>query len=208
MDESKRDFNKEAAVWDDDPVRVKLSEELARTLCAAVPVMPDMRVLDFGCGTGLMTLRIALRVAAVTGADTSQGMLDVLTAKAAAVGLVTVRPFLIGPGGALPGETYDLVMSSMTLHHVEDIPALLRAFHARLVPGGWLCIFDLEPDGGQFHANPAGVFHNGFDRGALRKQFGAAGFKSVASVRTAHVTKPGRDGVVRTFPVFLMIGRK
>ncbi len=208
MPENKRDFDQEAAAWDDNPVRVKLAEELARALCAAVPLTPDMTVLDFGCGTGLVTLRVAPRVASVTGADTSKGMLDVLTAKAAAAGGVTVFPFLIGPDGALPGETYDLVMSSMTLHHVEDVPALLRAFHARLAPGGRLCVIDLEPDDGQFHADPAGVFHNGFERAALRQQFAAAGFKSVASTFAAQVTKPGRDGVVRAFPVFLMAGRK
>lgn len=208
MPENKRDFDQEAAAWDDNPVRVKLAEELARALCAAVPLTPDMTVLDFGCGTGLVTLRVAPRVASVTGADTSQGMLDVLTAKAAAAGGVTVFPFLIGPDGALPGETYDLVMSSMTLHHVEDVPALLRAFHARLAPGGRLCVIDLEPDDGQFHADSAGVFHNGFERAALRQQFAAAGFKDVAGARAARVTKPGRDGVVRAFPVFLMAGRK
>ncbi|NLV40938.1 MAG: methyltransferase domain-containing protein [Candidatus Hydrogenedentes bacterium] len=208
MSENKRDFDKEAAAWDDNPVRVKLAEELARALCAAVPLTPDMRVLDFGCGTGLVTLRVAPRVASVTGADTSQGMLDVLTAKAAAAGWVTVFPFLIGPDGALPGETYDLVMSSMALHHVEDIPALLRALHARLAPGGRLCVIDLEPDDGQFHADPAGVFHNGFDRGALRKQLSAAGFKGVAGARVARVTKPGRDGALRTFAIFLMTGRR
>lgn len=208
MKENKRDFDREAAAWDDNPVRVKLAEELARALCAVVPLAPDMRVLDFGCGTGLVTLRVAPRVASVTGADTSRGMLDVLMAKARVVGASNVVPFLIGPDGALPGETYDLVMSSMTLHHVENIPALLRAFHARLAPGGWLCVADLEPDDGQFHADPAGVFHDGFDRGALRKQLSAAGFKGVASARTAQVTKPGRDGALRAFPVFLMIGRK
>ena len=208
MGENKRDFDKEAAAWDDNPVRVKLSEDLGNALCAAVPLTPDMRVLDFGCGTGLVTLRVGPRVASVTGADTSQGMLDVLTAKAAAAGLGTVRPFLIGPDGALPGETYDLVMSSMTLHHVEDIPALLRAFHARLAPGGWLCVFDLDPEDGEFHADPAGVFHNGLDRSVLLEQFAAAGFKSVACSFAAGVTKPGRNGTLRAFSVFLMIGRK
>ena len=208
MSENKRDFDQEAASWDDNPVRVKLSEDLGNALCAAVPLTPDMRVLDFGCGTGLVTLRVAPRVASVTGADTSQGMLDVLMAKAAAAGINTVRPFLIGPDGALPEETYDLAMSSMTLHHVEDIPALLRALHARLAPGGWLCAADLDPEDGEFHADPAGVFHNGIDRALLREQLVSAGFSEITATTAAEVTKPDRSGALRTFTVFLMTGRR
>jgi 2-polyprenyl-3-methyl-5-hydroxy-6-metoxy-1,4-benzoquinol methylase len=208
MDENKRDFDQEATAWDDNPVRVKLSEDLARALCAAVPLTPGMTVLDFGCGTGLVTLRIAPQVASVTGADTSRGMLGVLAAKAEAVGLDKVRPFLIGPDGVLPGETYDLVMSSMTLHHVEDIPALLRALHARLAPGGWLCVADLDPEDGAFHADPAGVFHNGIDRALLRGQLAAAGFSETTDAPAAEVTKPDRNGTPRTFSIFLMTGRK
>jgi len=168
-----------------------------------------MDVMDFGCGTGLVALALQPLVRSVTGIDSSQGMLDVLAAKIARGGLGNVRTLFcdLAQGDVLTG-CYDLVVSAMTLHHVREIEPLFAQFARVTAPGGRLCIADLDPDDGQFHDDDTGVFHCGFDRAALRDAFVAAGFEDVRATDAAEVIKPGRDGAMRRFTVFLMTGRK
>ena len=178
-------------------------------MVAQVPLSGAMRVLDFGCGTGLVTLRLAPLVGAVTGADSSRGMLDVLEAKAARMGLDNVRTQWLDPDGdgALSGQ-YDVIVSTMTLHHIEAVEPLLAQFHRCLAPGGRLCIADLDLEGGRFHGDNTGVFHFGFDRETLCKAFVDAGFEEVDALTAATVLKPDEEGKVQPFSIFLISGRR
>lgn len=200
-----RNFDTEAAAWDANPVRANLADDVAAAMVAACPLQPTMDVLDFGCGTGLVSLRFAPLVRSLTGMDSSSGMLDVFGYKAAQLHLTNVRSqHCEADANAMPGGPYDLIVSSMTLHHVRDIVPLLRAFHAALRGGGRLCLADLDPDGGAFHSDNTGVFHPGFDRGELRATLLAAGFSTVTNTTAAEVVKPAADGKMRRFTVFLL----
>jgi ubiquinone/menaquinone biosynthesis C-methylase UbiE len=207
MNEEKRDFDAVAASWDENPGRVKVATDIAQAITREIALGPDMDVMDFGCGTGLVALALQPLVRSVTGVDSSQGMLDVLAAKIARRGLGNVRTLFcdLARGDVLDGR-YDLVVSAMTLHHVREIEPLLAQFARVTAPGGWLCIADLDPDDGEFHDDNTGVFHCGFERAALRDVFVAAGFEDVRATDAAEVVKPGRDGALRRFTVFLMTG--
>ncbi len=207
MKKQERDFDKEAATWDDHPARVKLAEDVAGAITRQVALTPDMEVLDFGCGTGLLALRIAPLVRSVTGADSSRGMLEVLEAKAAKQGLSNISTRHLDAGSRISGA-YDLIVSSMTFHHVEHVGVLLgELFQALKVPG-CLCVADLDSDGGRFHEDNGGVFHFGFGKSALGEMFRQAGFAKVRKVPAAKVDKPDRTGKLRKFSIFLMIGEK
>ena len=54
MKNQPRDFDKQAATWDENPGRVKLAEDVAGAVAQQVALLPDMDGLDFGCGTGLL----------------------------------------------------------------------------------------------------------------------------------------------------------
>ena len=207
MNEPQRDFDQEAASWDENPVRVKMAGEIVRAMKAQVPFKPDMDILDFGCGTGLIAMGLAPLVRSVTGADTSRGMLDVLAAKAARLGRTNIRIRQLPEGGGWTGA-YDAIVSSMAFHHIRHVDALLtHLFHALKTPG-YLCVADLDPDQGEFHGDPTGVFHFGFERAALKSWFERAGFSRIADVTATDVTKPNRRGEVRRFGIFLMVGAK
>ncbi|MBP9012619.1 MAG: class I SAM-dependent methyltransferase [Smithella sp.] len=207
MKDQKRNFDKEAATWDEHPARVKLAEDVARAMTQQVTLKPDMDVLDFGCGTGLLTLRLAPFVKSVTGTDTSQGMLDVLKAKADKQGQTNVYTRQIRDSDALPGP-YDVIVSSMTFHHIQHVePLLTQLFQALNMPG-YLCVADLDLDQGEFHEDNTGVFHLGFERTALHALFRKVGFPGVKEVTATEVKKPTRKGDIRYFSVFLMIGEK
>ncbi|MFO7568957.1 MAG: hypothetical protein R6W75_04090 [Smithellaceae bacterium] len=110
-------------------------------------------------------------------------------------------------GGRLSGA-YDLVVSSMTLHHIRNIDALLLQFHGVLKSCGLLALSDLEPDDGQFHTDNTGVFHFGFDRADLTDRLIRAGFPDIETSVAAHIHKTLPDGSQRAFRVFLITARK
>jgi ubiquinone/menaquinone biosynthesis C-methylase UbiE len=209
MTGQQRDFNSAAGTWDENPMRVKMAHDVARAIRDTITLTPEMDVLDFGCGTGLLTLQLQPLVRTITGADSSPGMLDVLTTKIRTGGLARVRTVLFDPEnpGSLTGE-YDLIVSSMTFHHVPEIPALLETLASHLRPGGRLAIADLDRDGGRFHNSNEGVFHFGFDRALLKKELEQAGFDTVRNRTAALIHKSTPVCQDRSFTVFLMTAKK
>jgi ubiquinone/menaquinone biosynthesis C-methylase UbiE len=186
-----------------------MAHDVARAIRETIRIRPDMDVLDFGCGTGLLTLELQPEVRSVTGVDSSQGMLDILTRKISERGLKNVKTRLMDPdrGDLLEGQ-FDLVVSSMTFHHIRGIRPLLGQFARILKHSGLLCVADLDPDGGTFHDDNTGVFHAGFDRCLLRRELEDAGFGSVRNRTAAIVLKPAPGGETRALTVFLLTGRK
>jgi SAM-dependent methyltransferase len=65
----RRDFDKEAAQWDEKPQRLKLAQDVADAIVKTVDLSKKMDVLDFGCGTGLVTLLLQPHVGNIVGAD-------------------------------------------------------------------------------------------------------------------------------------------
>lgn len=209
MSMERRDFDKEAAAWDEHPARVQLASDVAAAISRQVTLSADMDVLDLGCGTGLLTLQLAPLVKSITGVDSSRGMLNVLVAKIARQNVTNVRTLLLDlEAGDTLSDEYNLIVSNMTLHHIREIGPLLDRFYGAISPGGHLCISDLDPDDGLFHEDNHGVFHRGFDRAVLRRAFMEAGFEDVRDTTAAEVTKPTRLGGLRRFTIFLMSGLK
>ncbi len=208
MSDTREKFDKASAKWDEEPRRVKLSEELAAAVAAEVGLGPDMDVLDYGCGTGLVTLRLQPFVRSVTGADTSRGMLDVLREKTRKLGLPDVETVLLEPDASksIPG-LYHLVVSCMTLHHIADVESLLRDFRKILRLGGVLAIADLDKEDGSFHGDAIPAAHAGFDRKEMAEMLENAGFGDVRDITAAVIEKVSADGCTREYPVFLMIAR-
>ena len=105
---------------------------------------PRGRALDVGCGTGALAARLAAAGYEMTGVDPSEGMLDVLRARAP--GVRAVR----GSGTALPfaDASFDVVLSVATLHHIAD-PGDVRETLAEMVrvarPSGRVLVWDHNP---------------------------------------------------------------
>jgi ubiquinone/menaquinone biosynthesis C-methylase UbiE len=209
MSSEKRDFDKGAATWDENPTRVKLAEDVAKAILKQDIAKSGMDAMDFGCGTGLLTLRIRPRVRSIVGIDNSHGMLDVLNAKIAKENLkgIETRFIDLDRGDVLEGR-FHLIVSSMTLHHIEDIRSLFVRFYDVLAPGGHVCLSDLDSEEGLFHNDSTGVFHFGFDRASLKAHLADAGFEDIEDTTAAEVVKPTADGRTRRFTIFLMTAKK
>ena len=196
-------FDRAAGAWDQEARRVALARGVAQAIQARVPLLDTMDVLDFGCGTGLVTLELAPLVGTITGADTSLGMLKVLSEKAGAAGLTVAPRLLDGGAGQALGGPYHLIVSSMTLHHVVDVAGLFQQFAAHLLPGGRVALADLDTEDGTFHDGVPGVHHLGFPRAQIAAWLEAAGLRDV-HLATAVVTRKGD----KEYGVFLASGRR
>lgn len=200
-------FDSKARQWDENPVFRERGEKIARAIRAAVPLNTQMRALDYGCGTGLLSFPLKDALGEILLADSSAGMLEVVAEKIAAQGVTNMTPvkldLLADPA---PAERFDLIYTSMTLHHVPHIEQILAIFHDLLNPGGYLSIADLDKEDGSFHGPEVDV-HHGFDRGALGADLARAGFGEIGFQTVFSITKARETGS-RDYPVFLLTARR
>lgn len=109
------------------------------------PILPDFsgrRVLDLGCGYGWHCAWAADHGAAsVLGVDCSHKMLEAAGRKNQREG-VEYR-LLAMEEADFPGGSFDVVLSSLALHYVEDIGALFEKIYGWLAPGG-IFVFTVE----------------------------------------------------------------
>ena len=103
-------------------------------------LLPDVegkRVLDLGCGLGQLALYLAERGAAkVVGVDISERMLAVAQAERAHPRITYRREAL--EHVVFDSERFDLVVSSLAFHYVEDYAGLVRRIARWLAPGSVL----------------------------------------------------------------------
>ncbi|AXH96704.1 class I SAM-dependent methyltransferase [Ornithinimicrobium avium] len=201
-------FDERASTWDDDPDKRRHGRDVARAVAAAAPARESTRLLEYGAGTGLVTqgLLEILEGLTVTLADSSSGMRAVLEAKIADGTLPKdARVWDLDlEHDAAPQERFDLVVTSMVLHHVQALPTVLEGFAALLEDGGLLCVVDLDREDGSFHEHLDDFHgHRGFDRAEIVSTLQDAGFVGVTVQDCTQIER--EDG---RFQVFLAVGRR
>jgi len=206
---ARRDFDQAAAQWDTDPRRLAVAQAIAAAIVRDAAPQPHDEVMDFGAGTGLVTLQLAPRVRSLCAVDGSAGMLAQLERKLATDDIGNVRCLHLNLDAplALP-HGFDLVVSSMTLHHVPELAPLFAAFHAALRSGGRVALADLEQEDGSFHADNTGVHHFGFAHELVQTALAEAGFVDIAFTEATRIGRPQPDGASRFYPVFLVVARR
>jgi 2-polyprenyl-3-methyl-5-hydroxy-6-metoxy-1,4-benzoquinol methylase len=195
-------FEEKAKDWDANDRRTRLASAVGASILEHVNLHEQMTVLDFGAGTGLIAAQIAPLVKQVIAADTSQSMLDKLAAKPELKGKVNTvcQDLLEHPLDA----KFDLIVSAMAMHHVEDTDKLMQRFNEHLKASGTVALADLDREDGSFHpADAQGIFHFGFERDDLRTLMENHGFRQVEFF-TAHTI----NGESRDYPVFLVTATK
>lgn len=116
----------------------------------AVAGSPPWRILDVGCGPGWFPLELAdcAPAATVVGVDLSQPMLTTATAHAAASRHESHVHFAQTRGEVLPfaDGTFDLVVSTLALHHLQDPVAALAELRRVARPSARIVVFDTRRD--------------------------------------------------------------
>ncbi len=195
-------FAHKSKSWDMNSKRVKNAKGIAELIVNNIKLDKSMELMDFGAGTGLLSYFIAPFVHKIVAVDNSPSMLKEFHSKCDEFSCKTE---VIEKDLSIEtlDRKFDGVISSMTIHHLEDTPSLLSKLYEMLDVGGFIALADLDSEDGSFHSDNTGVFHYGFDRKLLAQYAKEAGFKDVTFSLASTISKPQAD-----FTVFLMTAVK
>ncbi len=206
---SGKHFDKAAAGWDQKQRRIELAAKIAAAISSTLPLNQTMTALEYGCGTGLVGLALAPQLASLTAVDTSAGMLEVLARKIADEKIANVTPLRLDLLHEPLTDRFDLIFCAMVLHHIQETDTILARFSDLLRDGGYLAVADLREEDGSFHDPGAdGVMHHGFDPADLAARLGGLGVKEMRFSDIHSIVKPREGEATRSYPVFLLTGRK
>lgn len=176
------DWNDAAAVWDEDEaVRAYAQGAFASLEKAAADrgvALAGARVLDFGCGTGLLTQLLAPISGLVVALDPAEKMIAVVDEKAEKLDLPNVRTVaktLSEARTARPElfkKAFDLVVCSSVCGFLDDYETTAKDLVELMAPGGLFVQWDWELD-------PSAEEPYGLTRGAIEKALSDAGLSDV-----------------------------
>jgi len=199
---SKDLFSGKAKSYDNENERVKNVTNIANLIIKEVKYNKGHHIMDFGSGTGLLLSKIAPYVNKITAIDISKSMNEVLKNKQNTINC-NLDILEIDLTKENININFDGIISSMTIHHVEDTLKLFKDFYKMLNKGGSIALSDLDKEDGSFHKKNTGVYHYGFDRDDFLKIAKKAGFKNLKIQTVGLVKKPYGN-----YSVFLLTGNK
>jgi len=202
MEQNKDLFKHKSKNWDMSSMRVRNAKEIADVILNNININSSMKIADLGAGTGLLSYFIAQHVSKIVAIDNSPSMLEEFRAKQSEFACETdiINADIMKDDLKL---NLDGIISSMTMHHIEDIEALFFKLFNMLNEGGFIAIADLDSEDGTFHSDNEGVYHYGFDRKMLTNIAKEAGFKNINFDTTNIIEKPHAK-----FSVFTMTAQK
>ncbi len=195
-------FAHKSKSWDMNSKRVKNAKGIASLIVNNIKLNKSMELMDLGAGTGLLSYFVAPFVKKIVAVDNSPSMLIEFENKCDEFSCETEVIEKDLSTDTLERK-FDGIISSMTIHHLENIPSLFSKLYDMLDVDGFIAIADLDSEDGSFHSDNTGVFHYGFDRHLLTEHAQKAGFKNVAFSLASTISKPHAD-----FTVFLMTAVK
>ena len=167
----KHDFNHKAETFD-SPKSIFLVNLVCQAVEKQINVLSDKEILDFGGGTGLLTLPLAKQAKSVTLVDISEKMLEQARLKAEQQDIKNIQFLEQNLLAKSLEQEFDLIVVCRVLHHMPDLDESLSLFHQHLRENGQLLLADFT----KTEAN-----HHGFDLAELEKQLIEHGFSSVHS---------------------------
>lgn len=136
-----------AREYDTEHQKFRNFEEESKAIIQTLGITPEDTVLDFGCGTGGITLNLAKYCRKVIGVDISREMLDILEEKAKEQKITNFETHCAGFLTYNHGksEKADKIVSMVALHHLPDFwkSVALGKLADILKTGGKLYLFDV-----------------------------------------------------------------
>ncbi|AZQ41507.1 MULTISPECIES: class I SAM-dependent methyltransferase [Streptococcus] len=164
-------FNHKAESFD-SPKNIFIADLICKEVEKQIVDFSDKRILDFGGGTGLVSLPLAAQSKSVTLVDISDKMLDQARLKVEKQAIDNVyllqQDLLTNPLNQL----FDIIVVSRVLHHMSNIEETLNVFRNHLADDGQLFIADFVK---------TDTNHHGFHLADLEGKLSQSGFSSVQS---------------------------
>ncbi len=175
--EIEKTWDERAAGWEDQKETHRYAEQAFASIESLIPSLlgdwAQLRVLDFGCGTGLLTERLAPLCNHVVGLDLSSKMIAVLEEKCDREDINNVTPIAgMVRDPSVRGHIgltapFDLVVASSVCSFLPDFPSTLGVLISLLRPGGLFVQWDWQVDA-------AGSWAEGFTPEGIASVYEAA----------------------------------
>jgi len=195
-------FASKAKDYDKEQKRVDNVANISNAILKNITLKPNMYLVDFGSGSGLLLENIAPYVEKITAIDVSASMNNVLKEKLNNIDC-NVDILELDLSTTNVDLKVDGIISSMTMHHIKDVEAMFKKFYKMLKPNAFIAIADLNTEDGSFHKVDTGVEHFGFEPSHLAQKAKNAGFKDIQTMQCSTIIKPYGE-----YEVFLLIAKK
>jgi ubiquinone/menaquinone biosynthesis C-methylase UbiE len=168
----------------DTEERIELAKVVTEVVRPEIRDSKSKSLIDYGSGTGLVSLALTDLVDSVLLVDSSKQMLEVAEAKISHKGITNAKVLHSDFTGETPELKADIVLMSLVLLHIPDTKKILQELFNVLNEGGKLIIIDFDKNEDIYHPK----VHNGFVHEELKKTLSEVGFKSL-EIETFHHRK-------------------
>lgn len=134
----------------------------------------SLSLMDYGSGTGLVSLELSDLVASILLVDSSEQMLEVAQAKIANRGIMNADILYSDFTQDTPKHKADVILMSLVLLHIPNTKKILQALFQILNQDGKLIIIDFDKNDKINHPK----VHNGFTEEELNEILSEVGFRS------------------------------
>ncbi|MEB8307500.1 class I SAM-dependent methyltransferase [Staphylococcus xylosus] len=161
----------------DDPERIHLAHIITQAITQQIKDTNYQNLLDYGGGTGLVTLNIAEYFEAVTLMDASSQMVDIFEHKVSDLNQTSINTLV---GDVLLDDTilnhknYDVIVLSLVLLHSGNYQLLLQKLYNHLNSGGMMILVDFDKNENIYHPK----VYNGFEQMDIIHVFNELGLRN------------------------------
>ena len=195
------DFNAQANHWDTGR-RKQRAKQISALIREKLEFTGDEVLLDYGCGTGLISFNLSQGVGTVVGYDSSLQMLEVFNSK------IDSNKILSTNSLESYNNHFDCVVSSMVFHHIMNLDEALDDVYRIMKVDGKLLIVDLDLDDGSFHRDELDFKgHNGFERNQFKSLVESHGFACI-ELETALRDNKRSDDKELQYSLFYLYAKK
>ncbi len=175
-------FESRAKEWDNNS-RIERSKVVADKINEIIGNEEYNSVMEYGCATGLISFNLCDKFKKITLMDSEKEMINIVKQKVEKYRNENIFPVQIDLMNELyKQEKFDLIYTSLTLHHILDTEKIIKIFYNLLNKNGMLCIIDLDKEDGSFHINQKDFRgHNGFEHRYMENIFESVGFSNIES---------------------------